>query len=325
MPTVETVKGPVDVHHLGRTLMHEHVFVVSAEHVDNHGADVWWDEEEQVHRAVQRLSSLARTGISTIVDPTVWGLGRNIPRLQRIADLVDLHIIVATGIYAYEELPHHYAYRGPGLLHDIPEPMVDDFVRDIEVGVAGTGVRAAFLKCCVPTAHPTLGVVRIVRAVARAHLSTGVPVMVHTSGGERSGATAADLLAAEGVDLQNVIIAHAGDSNDLDYLVGLADRGAVLGMDRFGLDVYNAEESRVATVAALACRGYADRMVLSHDASCFIDYFGADHDAVRAAAVPNWHYEHIGAVIVPALLAAGVTAGQIDQMMAGNPRRVFGG
>jgi phosphotriesterase-related protein len=77
------------------------------------------------------------------VDPTVWGLGRYIPRIQRIAAQVEMHIVVTTGLYAYEELPHQYAYRGPGLLLDIPEPMVTDFTRDITEGIGTTGVKAA--------------------------------------------------------------------------------------------------------------------------------------------------------------------------------------
>jgi len=64
---------------------------------------------------------------------------------------------------------------------------------------------------------------------------------------------------------------HAGDSNDLDYLSELADAGCLLGMDRFGLDIYNPTSSRVDTIAAPAERGYADRMALAHDASCYID------------------------------------------------------
>ena len=64
-------------------------------------------------------------------------------------------------------------------------------------------------------------------------------------------------------------------------------------------------------------------MVLAHDANCFIDYFGAAHDAVRAAAAPNWHYEHISDDVLPALLDAGVTQAQIDTMLMENPVRYF--
>ncbi len=325
MPTVETVKGPVDVDNLGPTLMHEHVFVLSTEHVQNYGDGSWWDEETRVSDAIARLNALRAKGITTIVDPTVWGIGRYIPRIQRIAEQVDLNIIVATGLYVYEELPHQYAYRGPGLLLDIPEPMVTDFTRDIVDGIGTTGVKAAFLKCCVEAYGLTPGVERIARAVARTHGDTGAPITVHTSGPAQSGRLAVDLFHKEGVDLTKVVIGHAGDSNDLDYLMELADTGVTLGMDRFGLDVFNPTADRVRTIASLAARGYADRMVLAHDASCFIDYFGAAHDAAHAAAAPNWHYLYISDDVLPALREAGVTDAQIEQMLVDNPRRYFAG
>jgi phosphotriesterase-related protein len=325
MATVETVRGPVEVSELGPTLMHEHVFVLSTEHVQNYGDGLWWDEEARVADAAGKLRSLSGKGITTIVDPTVWGLGRDIPRIQRIAEQVELNIVVATGLYVYEELPHQYAYRGPGLLLDMPEPMVTDFTRDIVKGIGATGVKAALLKCCVEAQGLTPGVDRIARAVARTHVETGAPITVHTSGPAQSGRLAIDLFRKEGVDLTKVVVGHAGDSNDLGYLMELADSGATLGMDRFGLDLFNPTSDRVQTIAALAARGYADRMVLAHDANCFIDWFGADHDAIRAMAAPNWHYAHISDDVLPALRDAGVTEAQIEQMLVGNPRRYFTG
>ncbi len=322
MVSVETVRGPVDLRNLGPALMHEHVFVLSTEHVQNYGSS-WWDEEARVADAVAKLNAVHARGIHTIVDPTVWGLGRYIPRIQRIAAQTPVNIIVATGLYVYEELPQQYAYRGPGLLLDIPEPLVTDFVRDITEGIADTGVKAAFLKCCMETPELTPGVERIARAVARAHTETGAPITVHTSGPHQTGRTTVRIFKEEGVDLSKVVIGHAGDSNDLGYLTELADQGVLLGMDRFGLDLFNPGAERVKTVAALAARGYAPSMVLAHDASCFSDYFGAAHDAVPAAAAPNWHYEHISTDVLPALLEAGVTQAQLDTMLVDNPVRYF--
>jgi len=322
MAVVESVRGPVDLGSLGQTLMHEHVFVLSTEHVQNYGSD-WWDEEARVADAIAKLNALYAKGIHTIVDPTVWGLGRYIPRIQRIAAATPVTIIVATGLYAYEELPQQYAYRGPGLLLDMPEPMVTDFSRDITAGIGDTGVKAAFLKCCMETAELTPGVERIARAIARTHLRTGAPITVHTSGPQQSGRTAVRIFTEEGVDLSKVVIGHAGDSNDLDYLTELADSGVLLGMDRFGLDLFNPGAERIKTIAALAARGYAASMVLAHDANCFIDYWGAAHDATRPAAMPNWHYEHISDDVLPALLDAGVTQAQIDTMLVENPVRYF--
>lgn len=325
MPTVETVRGPIEVGDLGPTLMHEHVFILSTEHVQNYGDGLWWDEEARVADAITKLRALRDKGVTTIADPTVWGIGRSIPRIQRVAEQVELNIVVATGIYAYEELPHQYTYRGPGLLLDMPEPMVTDFTRDIVEGIGTTGVKAAFLKCCVEAQGLTPGVERIARAVARTHVETGAPITVHTSGPAQSGRLAVDLFRKEGVDLTKVVVGHAGDSNDVDYLKELADSGATLGMDRFGLDLFNPTPDRVLTIAALAARGYADRMVLSHDANCFIDYFGADQDAVKAAATPNWHFAHISDDVLPALREAGVSEPQIEQMLVDNPRRYFSG
>ena len=111
----------------------------------------------------------------------------------------------------------------------------------------------------------------------------------------------------------------------MDAPAQLADNGAILGMDRFGSDVYATTDQRVDTIAALAARGYSDRMVLSHDASCRIDWFGPDGPALIETLLPNWHYEHISNDVLPALLAAGVGQDQIDTMLVDVPRRYFGG
>ena len=145
MPQVQTVTGPVETAELGPTLMHEHVFVLTADVQQNYPEE-WGYEDERVADAVARLTALAATGVRTIVDPTVIGLGRYIPRIQRIAEQVDLNIVVATGCYTYDDVPFFFHYRGPALNAavgaELPDPMVDMFVGDIEQGIAGTGVRA---------------------------------------------------------------------------------------------------------------------------------------------------------------------------------------
>jgi phosphotriesterase-related protein len=325
MPTVETVRGPIDTADMGPTLMHEHVFVLSTEHVQNYGDGDWWDEDERVADAVAQLDVLKTLGIDTIVDPTVWGLGRYIPRVQRVAEQTDINIIVATGLYTYDELPHQYEHRGPGLLLDLPsDPMVDDFTRDIRDGIARTGVKAAFLKCVVEAKGLTPGVERNLRACAATHRDTGAPITVHTSVGNKAGLLALQVFRDEGVDLTKVVIGHAGDSNDLDYLTELAEAGCLLGMDRFGLDIYNPTSSRVDTIVALAERGYADRMVLAHDASCYIDYFpGVEAQAAKEQIAPNWNYTHISKDVLPMLRERGMTDDQIRQMLVEAPRRYF--
>ncbi|MBO0849310.1 MAG: phosphotriesterase-related protein, partial [Pseudonocardia sp.] len=80
MARVETVRGPVELDTLGATLMHEHVFVLTPDVMQNYGGD-WWDEEERVADAVAKLNALKQAGVDTIVDPTVVGLGRYLPRV----------------------------------------------------------------------------------------------------------------------------------------------------------------------------------------------------------------------------------------------------
>lgn len=317
MAQVETVRGPVEAGLLGTTLMHEHVFVLSEEVRQNYpGA---WDEDARVDDAIGKLNALAARGCQTIVDPTVLGLGRDIGRIRRVADGTGLNIIVATGLYTYDEVPHYFTYRRPrqGL-----DPMTELFVADLTDGIAGTGVKAAFLKCAIDQPGMTEGVERVLRAVCRAHADTGAPVTVHTHPGSGTGLSALAVLHAEGADLTRVVLGHSGDSADLGYLMRLADAGCLLGMDRFGLDTIASFEQRVDTVAALCARGYAGSMVLSHDASCYIDWFPP---GAVARFAPRWHFQHLFDDVLPALRERGVTDKQIESMLVDNPRRFFGG
>lgn len=318
MAEVQTATGAVESSALGQTLMHEHVFVLSPEIQTNYDPSDW-DEAQRIAGAVQRMDELVEAGISTIVDLTVIGLGRYIPRIQAIAAQTKLNIVVATGLYTYNDLPMFFSYRGPGTPLNGPEPMIDMFVKDIEEGIADTGVKAAILKCATDQPGVTPGVERALRAVAQAHRATGVPISTHTDAHLKRGLDQQRIFDEEGVDLSRVIIGHSGDTTDLDYLEELMGRGSYIGMDRFGVDVILPFEERVATVAELCARGHHDKMVLSHDASCHIDWFG---DMVTALAT-NWHYLHITKDVVPALREKGVSEDQLTAMLVDNPRRIF--
>src|SRR3954453_16652357 len=108
MTQVQTVRGPVPVDELGTLLMHEHVFVLDEEYRRNHPET--WDEEAAVADAVLRLRALVERGVTTIVDPTVIGLGRDVERVARVNALVDLNIVPATGLYTLRDVPMHLHY-----------------------------------------------------------------------------------------------------------------------------------------------------------------------------------------------------------------------
>jgi phosphotriesterase-related protein len=317
--SIATARGPIDAAQLGVTLMHEHIFVLDMEIAANYPEE-WGDEEQRVADAIGRLNELKSRGVSTIVDLTVTGLGRYIPRIKKIAAQTDLNIIVATGIYTYCDLPHYFSLRGPGTAFGGPELIADMFVRDIEQGIADTGVRAGILKCATDAPGLTPGVERILRATAQAHRRTGVPISTHTHARKRVGLDQQRVFREEGVDLSRVVIGHCGDTTDIGYLEELIDAGSYIGMDRFGIDTILPFADRVRTVVEMCARGHASRMVLSHDANC---YFHWAAENMKPAVLPHWHYLHIHDDVIPALKSAGVTDEQLHTMLVENPRRIF--
>ena len=235
--TVPTLTGQIGDDELGATLMHEHIFGLSPEiHWNWPDMPEGWDRDEQIEIAAGRLDEVADAGIDSIVDMTVLGLGRHVPSVAAVAERTRVRIVAATGIYTYDQLPPYFANKGPGSLFGGPDRMVELFVRDLTEGMAGTGLRAGMLKCCVDRAGITPGIDRLLSAVAEAHHRTGAPVTVHTDSGTRRGLDALAALTRLGVDADRVVIGHAGDSTDLDYLRRLVDAGAWLGMDRFGVE-----------------------------------------------------------------------------------------
>jgi len=306
--------------------MHEHIFVLTADVQQNYPAE-FGDEDERTADAASKLRSLAAQGIRTIVDPTVVGLGRYLPRIARVAEQVpELNIIVATGLYTYDSVPFFFRGRGPALNAalgtEVPDPMVDMFVSDITEGITGTGIKAGLLKCAIDAPGMTRGVERVMRAVAAAHHRTDVPVMVHTHPGRRTGLEVKRVLCdSAGVDPGRVLLAHSGDTTDCDHLASLADAGFLLGMDRFGINTDTTFEARADTLVEMCRRGYAERMVLSQDASCFIDWI----DPNVLPFLHQWHYLHIHDEVLPYAREHGVTEEQITTMLTVNPRSFFEG
>ena len=319
MSQVNTVRGPVEPAALGLTLMHEHIFVLSPEiekTVDE------WDEEVQQARAVAKLRELKQRGVDTLVDLTVVGLGRYIPRIATIAEQVpEINVIVATGVYTYNEVPMYFHFRGPGTILGGPEPMVDLFVREIRDGIADTGVRAGILKCATDRPGMTPGVERVLRAVAQAHRETGVPITTHTpTPPEPWGLEQQRVFRDEGVDLSRVVIGHSGGTVDTDYHLALIDNGSYLGFDHFGLPGISLEQ-RVDAVARLCARGHAGRIVLSHDAMCFADWFPR---SVMDAS-ETWRWTYISDEVLPAMRARGIAESDITTMLIDNPRTILSG
>ncbi len=305
MPTVNTISGPVETADLGFTLMHEHIIVESPGVKENFPI---LNRKAEIEGAAAKLKEVMARGVKTLVDLTP-GDWRDIPFVKEVVDRSGMQVLVATGIYW--EVPHHFrSTTGRSI-----DYIADLFVRDIRDGIMDSGVKAAIIKCATDEPGVTPDV-----AAAKAHRATGVPISTHTHPASEVGLKQQDVFESEGVDLSRVVIGHSGDTEDTSYLSKLCDRGSYIGMDRFGIDIFLPTDRRVATIAKMCELGYAEKMVLSHDASC---YFGWVDPPLREKLVPNWHFNHIPDDVLPALRKLGVSESQIGTMTVDNPRHIF--
>jgi phosphotriesterase-related protein len=320
MATIQTLDGPLDTAELGTVLMHEHVFNITAEIQMVHPGYNGWDPDVHVPAAQEELRGVKEAGIDTIVELSPIGLGRSLDLIRRACEGSGLNVVLATGLYTYDVLPRPWHFSGPGTLLGGDEPLDALMRSDLEQGIEGSGVKPGMLKCAIDATGLTEHVERVVRSVCRIHRETGTPICIHTAAGHERGLDALRVLEEEEIDPARVMLAHCGDSTDLDYLEKLAASGALLGMDRFGLDVLLPFEDRVSTVVAMCERGHADKMILSQDANCFSDWFPP---GVEEQVSPNWHFLHVLQDVIPALLERGVAQDDVDLMMRANARRFF--
>jgi phosphotriesterase-related protein len=313
MGAINTTAGPVEDSELGLTLVHEHMRVRS-EAVAVQFPHLY-DEEHEYERAVTQVREAIKRGVKTVCDPTVMEAGRDIRFQSRVAEETGIQLVASTGIYTYHYLAPHFQNRDE-------DYMADQFVRDVEVGIQGTEIKAGFLKCCTDHQGVTDDVEKVLRATARASNRTGRPIMTHSHPQSGQGLEQMKVFEEEGVDPARVLIGHTGDTDSLDYIEELLSHGPYIGMDRYGLDIILPTEQRNSTVVELAGRGYAERMMLSQDACCTLDWFPEEMVTQMA---PNWHMSYVLDEIVPALKQSGVTDAQVDQMMVEAPRRWLAG
>ncbi len=313
MATVETVTGPIDEEELGTTLIHEHL------RFSDEAVRMQWphayDEQAELDAALADARAVMSHGVKTICDPNAMFGGRDIGFERRVVEETGLQAVLSTGIYTYEFLPNF-------LLNRDADAIADLFVHDIEQGIQGTDAKAAFIKCACDEPGMTENIEKVHRAAARASHRTGAPIMAHSRPASGTGTEQMRIFEEEGVEPSKVQIAHTGDTDDLDYIERLLERGPWIGMDRYGLDIFLPIDKRNATVLALLERGYADRMMLSQDYCSTLDWFPPEvEEQLKDSAAQKWSMTLLFEEVIPELKEKGMTDDQLKTMMVENARR----
>lgn len=317
MPNVETVLGPIDGAQLGFTLSHEHVGTNAAGLRHTYPEII--DREGIIQQSVAALKEVREeSGVQTIIDVSTFDLGRDIGMIAEVARQSGVNIVVATGNHL--AVPRPFGEVSP----DVIAPM---YVREIEQGIEDTGVKAAVIKVASDRGGITQPQEVVLRAAARAHLQTGTPISTHTWSPDRVGEQQVAILEEEGVDLNRVYIGHSNDDTDMDYLLGLLDKGVWLGLDRYpGGRVPGTPdwEGRTEVAKKLMDAGFTERIMLSHDYSVPKARHGEQVQEERRRANPDG-YNFIPRKVLPRLRELGASEADIHQLMVVNPRKFFAG
>lgn len=316
MATINSVLGPIDSQQLGFTLMHEHV-MVSAGGLYQSYPDLLGSEREE--RAIRCLRNAKSEGIDSIVDATTFDLGRNAELLVKASRESGVNIINVTGWWL--DVPRF-------LWGVSANQMAREFIRDIEEGFRGTEVKAGILKCAADFEGVTTQLEIMTRAVARAHVETGLPIMVHSYPTGQVARQQIKIFKEEGVDLTRVKIDHSNDTTDIEYLKWILDQGCYLGLDRYPGRLVS-PTMRTVTLKTLIDEGYGDRLCPSHDCICLAvmkENPDGSMPAEHEFALHNVdQYLYIKRHVIPDLLEMGVDEKTIDILFVSNPQRFFSG
>ena len=316
MPTVNTVLGQVETTNLGFTLSHEHVGTNAAGLRHTYPEII--DRAGVIEQSTAAMQEVYTAGVRTIVDVTTIDLGRDIEMIQEVSRASGIQIIAATG--------NHLAVPRP--FGDIsPSVIAQLYIREIEEGIEGTGIKAGIIKVASDRGGITAPQEVVLRAAARAHIHTGLPISTHTWSPDRVGEQQVKILEEEGVDLSRVYIGHSNDDTDMDYLLGLLNKGVWLGMDRYpGGRIPGTPnwEQRTEIVKKLIDAGFSHRIMLSHDYSVPKARYTLAEQEERRRINPDG-YNFIPRKVMPRLKELGASEEVIQQITVENPRRFFEG
>ncbi len=333
-----TVQGPVPVSELGFTHIHEHLYidfrpflqlhpyeVVSEEPLTIHtAAEARWNpggfpdnyHQTDVDQVVRELAPFYAAGGRTIVEVTPSHMSRDPVVLAEISERSGVHVVMGGGYYLASGHP-------PGTEDRTTENIAEELIGEWRHGVGDTGIRPGIIGE-IGTGDPVKPEeLRILRAVAWAHLETGLPISIHLHPWGYQGKRVLDTLVGEGVDPVRVVLGHMNTAIvDETYQLDLLDRGVNLAYDLMGFDhsliglgkYPPSDFDVVAQIIRLAERGFLDQLFISQDMGGV---------KTRLLAYGGWGYAHILNHVIPLFLDAGWNDTEVQNLMVTNPARLL--
>lgn len=267
---VKTVLGEKKISRSAKVLSHEHICCYS-EYLSTMSM-TYLDKNALIKKSAGILKNMKeKYAVGLFVDCTPLNIGRDIEVLKNVSELSGVDIVCSTGFYYNDE---------PILNCMSAEALADFMVED------ANNVCAGIIKAAVEYEAVSDFNIKLLRASAIAQKKTGLPVVLHTNAANRNGMRAVEILLAENVMPQKIVVGHLSDTDDIEYIKGFAKRGCYVALDRM-YDNKTEEyiKSKINQITALCDAGYADRMLLSHDDSVFQGFC-----AEPQIRVPRWSY-----------------------------------
>jgi len=306
--TIRTVLGDRDAGELGTVLHHEHL-VFGPENGSDWSGD--FDRKQVIEDAVADLIDChQRHDLSVLVDLTAIGVSRDISLIHEISERSRVAIVVATGFWEGTSYPK-WAVTATA------DELADRFKDELLKGIDGTAYRAGVIKVATATGAITATEATGLRGAARAQRETGAPILTHTGLGSMALEQVA-ILEQEGVDLERVVIGHLDSTPDRLAVRAVLERGAYVAFDRIGRGRPSQpdDDEKAEALVELIRDGFADRIVLAHDASKWFTHMRSKPDR------PPWSY--LFDSFLPRLRQLGVSETELKQITVKNPRRVLG-
>ena len=314
MKNAVSVTGLVPADQIGRTLPHEHLFATMTY--------AFPASSEEAYRpiTIDRLGAIRSdlmTNVNNIHLDSSCGQALELKKaadagIDTLVEFTGVNVISGTGQY----LAHH---QRPWALAASREQLAELMIRELTEGVGDTGIRTGVIGeigLYEPVRPEEL---KVLEAAVLAQHATGAPLWVHLMNVPVVDDALAVFDEYEPIYEKTAFCHMDFDIRDLTWHERAMDRGISVEFDFFGsvwlaVDHYihcPTDPQRLAVLADWSERGYADRVLISHDVCSRVQF--TSHGGYGYAYIPT---------IVPRLMdQMGIDRELLDIWMIDTPRR----